>query len=443
MVSRSKLKQDLIKNSLQKKYRNTKVLEDEFMKFCLTQSSNKEYHKQNVWQEHPDYQKLIVLQEAAKSQSIFNPFFRVYEGHPSATIKINNETYINYASYNYLGMNGHPEVSQAAINAIHMQGTSVSASRIVSGERLIHSQLESAIAEIYQADDALVFVSGYATNVSVIGYLFNHRDLVLHDEFIHNSALVGTKLSGAKRMSFPHNNLDSLQELLNQHRENYERVVILIEGLYSMDGDYPDLHRLIKIKNRYQALLMIDEAHSLGVMGKTGRGIAEHFHIAPQEIDIWMGTLSKSLASCGGYIAGSKTLIDLLRYFAPGFLYSVGMAPQVAAPALTALRIINREPERVSKLQENAGYFLSEAKKNNLNTGVATGFAVIPIIIGSSLKAAKISNDLLKFGINVQPILYPAVPERQARLRFFISCEHSFSQIDKTIESLINLLSEY
>jgi 8-amino-7-oxononanoate synthase len=388
------------------------------------------------WDLHPGYQQVRLLEEGAARFGVGNPFFKVHEGTASAHSRIAEKTVVNYASYNYLGLSGHPVVNAAAKEAIDHYGTSVSASRIVSGERPLHAQLERAIAQVYGVDDAIVMVSGHATNVTSIGHLFGPNDLVLHDEYAHNSIIQGISLSGAKRLSFPHNDLGALEQILTQQRRRAERVLVVVEGIYSMDGDYPDLPRLIEIKNRHRALLMVDEAHSFGVLGCHGMGIGEHFHLNPKDVDIWMGTLSKALAACGGYIAGASALVENLRYLAPGFLYSVGMAPPVAAAALSALQVLQAEPQRVSALQQRSRYFLEKARGIGLQTGASTGNAIVPVITGSSLRAVRLSNWLLERGIHVQPILYPAVPERQARLRFFLSSEHTLEDIDETMAVL-------
>ena len=385
---------------------------------------------------HPGYQELRILQESAARLGAANPFFRAHEGIAGAMTWIDGREYINFSSYNYLGLSGHPGVSQAAIEAIGRYGTSVSASRLVSGERPIHRQLEEALARSYGVADAIVFVSGHATNMAIIGHLFGPKDLILHDALIHNSVLQGVALSGAKRVSFPHNDWAQLDALLTQRRRLFERVLIVLEGIYSMDGDNPDLPRFVELKKRHRAFLMVDEAHSFGVMGRTGKGIREHFGLDGSDVDIWMGTLSKALASCGGYVAGEPALVEHLRYRAPGFLYSVGMAPPVAAAALAALRFIESHPERVSRLQENGQRFFELAKKAGIDVGTSEGGAIIPAVTGSSLKAARLADALFKQGINVQPIIYPAVPEKAARLRFFLSSEHKADQLVHTVDIL-------
>ncbi|MGE8304113.1 aminotransferase class I/II-fold pyridoxal phosphate-dependent enzyme [Pseudomonas sp. LAIL14HWK12:I7] len=383
--------------------------------------------------QHPGYQHLRVMQQTAQRLGLSNPFFRLHQGTAGAQTQIGEREYLNFASYNYLGYSGHPNVAEAAKAAIDRYGTSVSASRPVSGDRPLHRELEQGLARLYEVDDAVVMVSGHATNVTTIGYLFGPRDLVVHDELIHNSVLQGIQLSGARRLSFAHNDWQALDRLLSEQRQHFERVLVVVEGIYSMDGDYPELPRFVDIKRKHKAFLMVDEAHSLGVMGATGKGIREHFGLAGDDVDIWMGTLSKTLASCGGYIAGSTALIEHLKFLAPGFLYSVGMPPAVAASALAALQLLAADNERVAQVQARGELFLRLAREAGLDTATSTGLAVIPVITGSSFKAGRLSSALFERGINAQPIVYPAVPEQAARVRFFVSCEHTPEQIQHTV----------
>lgn len=387
--------------------------------------------------QHPGYKQMQIIHKGAEQLGIINPFFRVHESVAGATTRIEGKEFLNFASYNYLGLSGDIRVSNAAKQAIDCYGTSVSASRLVSGERPIHHELEAALADSYEVDDAVVLVSGHATNVTTIGYLFGNKDLIIHDELAHNSILMGAQLSGARRLSLPHNDYKALDKILTEQRRNYERVLVVIEGLYSMDGDYPDLPEFISIKQKHRTFLMVDEAHSFGVMGAHGLGIREHFGVDGKEVDIWMGTLSKALAGCGGFIAGESALIEHIKFLVPGFLYSVGSPPQVIAPCLEALKIIRREPERVQRLQLLSKYFLEKAKAVGIDTGHSQGIAIIAAITGSSQRAARLSIALYGRGINVQPIMYPVVPEKSARLRFFLSSDHTEAQIDKTIETLM------
>lgn len=382
---------------------------------------------------HPGYEKMHVHKAAADRLGLRNPFFIAHDGVAGAVTRIDGREYINFSSYNYLGLSGHPAVNKAAKDAIDRYGTSASASRLVAGERPIQRELEEALAELYEVEDCIVFVSGHATNVSTIGHLFGPKDMVIHDSLIHNSVLEGIKLSGSARRSFPHNDTVALDAILAEIRGQFERVLIVVEGHYSMDGDIPDLPALIDIKRRHKAFLMVDEAHALGVLGATGKGLHEHFGVAGKEVDIWMGTLSKTLAGCGGYIAGERALVEHLKYAAPGFVYSVGISPPLAAASLAALRIMLKEPERVARLQENGRLFLKLAKESGLDIGTSQGFSIVPTITGSSLKAVRTSNRLFERGSNVQPVIYPAVEEKAARLRFFLSCLHTESQINKAV----------
>lgn len=211
------------------------------------------------------------------------------------------------------------------------------------------------------AEDAVVYVGGHSTNESTIGHLFGPGDLILHDALSHNSILQGSILSGARRRPFAHNDWQAADEILTKCRHEYRRILLIIEGVYSMDGDIPDLPRFIDVKRRHRVLLMIDEAHSMGVLGATGRGIGEHFGINRADVDIWMGTLSKSFGSCGGYIAGTKALVEYLKYTSPGFVYSVGLSPPNAAAALASIRLLEAEPERVVRLRHRSRLFLELA----------------------------------------------------------------------------------
>ena len=349
--------------------------------------------------EHPQLLKLRTMQSLASTFNVGDPFFKEHDFVTGTVTHINGREYINYSSYNYLGMNGSAEVNDAVIEAIKKHGTSVGASRLVAGERPFQRDLEKKLAEIYETDDAIVFVSGHATNVNVISTLFGPKDLIIYDALVHNSIIEGIKLSGAPHFPYLHNDPASLENLLVKNRRNYERVLIVTEGLFSMDGDIPDLPKLIDLKKRYSCFLMIDEAHSLGVLGNTGKGIYEHYNVNPHDVDLWMGTLSKTLASCGGYIAANRDIVDILKYNAPGFVFSVGLSAPMATAALTSL------------------------------------------ITGSSRKAVSLSSALFNQGINVQPIIHPAVEEQQARLRFFITSEHTEEQILKTCEAVASLLA--
>ena len=371
-----------------------------------------------------------------RNAGLKNPYFSVHEGKTTDKTTIDGRELISWSSYNYLGMSGDPVVTTAAKDALDRFGTSVSASRLVSGEKTIHQELERAFADFIGTEDAVTMVGGHATNETVIGHIVGPGDLVLHDAFAHNSLLQGAILSGARRRPFPHNDYQTAETMLAELRSQYRRVLVVIEGIYSMDGDFADLPQFISLAKQHKSLLMVDEAHSLGVMGPTGRGIGEYYGVDPKDVDIWMATLSKAFGSCGGLIAGSSTLIQWLKYTVPGFVYSIGLPPPAAGAALGALRLLQNEPQRVTKLQTNAKHFIDSAKKARLNTGASGGSGVVPIILGNSINSLKLSRALFERGINVQPILYPAVEEKAARLRFFITANHTTDQIEKTVTAM-------
>jgi len=354
----------------------------------------------------PEYDDIKIKRAVADIAKIDNPFYRLHEGRASQTTTIDGRTLVNFSSYDYLGLNGHPSVSAAAKKAIDDYGTSVSASRLSAGERQVHRDLEAALARLHDCEDALAFVSGHATNVSVIGSLLGPKDLILCDAVIHNSVMEGAKLSGARRILVPHGDLDALERALRLNRSRHGRVLIVVEGLYSMDGDMPDLPALVALKNRYDAWLMVDEAHSVGVLGQTGRGVAEEQGVAGSDVDIWMGTLSKTFASAGGYIAGSRALIEILKYNTPGFVFSVGLAPPVAAAALAAHDLMLAEPWRLRQLRDNGSRFLQAARARGLSTGASAGAAIVPVIIGNSPDAVVLSERLLGRGFNIFPAIF-------------------------------------
>ncbi len=386
----------------------------------------------------PEVVKMAELLAGFDVLGIPNPYFGAYEGKVRDTAQLNGRELINFSSYNYLGMAGDPEVSRAAQEAIGRYGTSASASRLVSGERPIHRELEAMIQSFIGTEAAIALVGGHSTNESVLGHMFGPGDMILHDSLSHNSIVEGAKLSGARRRPFPHNDWRAAEEILANHRSEYRRVCIVIEGVYSMDGDIADLPAFIELKKRHHCLLYIDEAHSLGVLGAHGRGIGEHFGVNPRDVDFWMGTLSKTLGNVGGYIASTRALVQYLKYTTPGFVFAASLPPPAAAGALRALQLIEDEPERVAKLHENSRLFLNGARQAGLNTGLSHGTAVVPVITGNSHAALLLSHALRNEGINVQPILHPAVEERAARLRFFISSAHSTEQIRYTLDKLID-----
>ena len=376
------------------------------------------------------------------SAGLANPFLIPNEAVSGRTARIAGRDVVSFASFDYLGLAGHPDVTRAAKEAIDRFGCSASASRMVGGNTSILDELDAALAAFVGTERAVVFPCGYGTNASVFGHLCGAGDLILYDELAHNSIVQGTAGSAAGKRPFRHNDHMQLDGLLRDLRPKYRRVVVAIEGVYSMDGDFPDLPRFIEVKNRHDALLYVDEAHSIGTMGPGGRGICEHFGVDPADGDLWMGTISKALGSGGGYLAGSERLIRWLGCTTPAFVFSTACSPPNTAAALEAIRVIGRESWRVTRLRERAELFLKLALDAGLDTGPSHDTPVIPVILGSSSRAIRVSQGLLDRGINARPILYPAVRESAARVRFFLTCEHSEEQIVQAVEAIAETVAE-
>ncbi|HPR79377.1 MAG TPA: aminotransferase class I/II-fold pyridoxal phosphate-dependent enzyme, partial [Candidatus Limiplasma sp.] len=349
---------------------------------------------------------------------------------------------LNFGSYNYVGMSGRHEVMEAAKAAIDKYGTSASGSRLLAGEKKIHEELEKEIAEWKHAEDCLVLVGGHSTNVTVVGNFCGKNDLIVYDALAHNSIEQGCRLSRATSKPFPHNDPDALESILRTQRNRYAKVLIVIEGAYSMDGDIANVPAFVALKKKYGCFLMVDEAHSACVIGETGGGVDEYFGLEPTDIDIKMGTLSKGMGACGGYLAGSRMLIEYLRYNLPGFVFSVGISPPLAAAALESVRQLRHNPQIMADMRRNIDCFVAEAKKRHLDICLAGHTAVIPVLIGSDEDAFLLSNKLRERGVFVPPAVYPAVPKNKARLRFCVISEHKPEQIVEALDKLVELAGE-
>lgn len=349
---------------------------------------------------------------------------------------------VSFANYDYLGLAQDERVKQAACAAAMELGVGASASRLVGGEREIHGAMERDIAEFLGAEDALALVSGYMANLTFVGHLMTKRDLILVDEFSHNSIMVGTEVSRATIDQFPHNDADALEEMLRARRGAYERVLVIVEGLYSMDGDIPDLPRLLALKEQYGAWLMVDEAHSIGVLGPTGRGLSEHFGVDPNAVDFIIGTLSKTFISVGGFIVGRREVLDWLRFTLPGFVYSVGLPPMIAAAVRAVIGILREEPWRVARLRRNSELFVAEARERGLDVGTAAGAGVVPILFDDLQKCMATAGRLLEAGYYAPPIVQVGVPRDKPRIRCFISAAHGHDDIVGMLDSLAAIVRQ-
>jgi 7-keto-8-aminopelargonate synthetase-like enzyme len=362
-------------------------------------------------------------------------------GHPwfvpldelKASVEARGGALVSFANYDYLGLAGHDSIHAAAAGALDRLGTGALGSRLVGGERLLHTEFERAMAQFVGAESCLTLVSGYLTNISVISHVLGTKDLLIIDELCHNSIYCGAKSTKAELMTFRHNDLEHLDELLRTHRSAHRNCLVVVEGLYSMDGDLPDLPGLIALKHRHQCWLLVDEAHSIGVLGERGRGISEHFGTDPGEIDLIVGTLSKTFVSCGGFLCARQEIIDWLRFTLAGFVYSVGQSPIITASARAALDVVINEPQRIAKLKRNSEHFLRCAREAGLNTATAIGRGVVPILFDDMRETMAKSAQLLEANIYAPPIVHVGVPKDAPRIRFFISARHEFADIERTI----------
>lgn len=364
-----------------------------------------------------------------------NPWFARVDELRTA-VEARGERFVSFGNYDYLGLSHHPAVRAAAVSAIEREGVGVNGSRLVGGERRFHGEFEEDLARFVGTDAAITLVSGYLTNQSLIPHLLAGDDLLVVDEYAHNSIAMGARSTRAAVRTFRHNDLDHLDAVLKEVRASHRKCLIVVESLYSMDGDWVDLPRLLDLRDRHDGWLLIDEAHSFGVMGATGRGICEHFGEDPTRVDLIVGTLSKSLASSGGFVCSHGLAVEWLRFTLPGFVYSVGLSPAVTAAAHTALRTIVAEPERTARLQANSEMFLAKAQAAGLSTGRAMGRGIVPVLFDDFPTTLAKAKQLLEAGIYAPPVVQVGVPQDAPRIRFFLSADHEEADIDRTIAVL-------
>jgi 8-amino-7-oxononanoate synthase len=364
-----------------------------------------------------------------------NPFFLPLD-RLKATAGRDGTPFVSFANYDYLSLADHSAIKDAAHSTLDRIGVGALGSRLVGGERLIHAEFEEELAKFLGVDSCLTLVSGYLTNLTTISHLMGRRDLILYDELSHNSIVAGVTASKAAAIAFRHNDMEHLQSILKESRSSHHNCLIVAESLYSMDGDIANLPELLALKDSFGCWLLVDEAHSIGVLGKNGRGLSEHFGEDPKRTDIIIGTLSKTFASCGGFVCAQQQVLEWMRYTLPGFVYSVGLPPVIAAASQAALKLIAAEPQRVAALQANGRYFLDKARQAHLPTGGAEGHAIVPVLFPDMKTAIEGSDFLLKKGIYAPPISHQGVSNGMPRIRFFISAAHTAVDIDRTISAL-------
>lgn len=342
---------------------------------------------------------------------------------------------IMLGSYSYLGLIRHPAIDQAAKRAVDQYGTGTHGVRLLAGTLTIHNELEDRLAAFKKADAAITFSSGYVANLATISGLLRRNDVVICDKLNHASIVDGCLLSQANFRRFRHNDMEHLERRL-QEAQDAGRVLVIVDAVFSMDGDVINLPEVSRLCKEYGAYLMVDEAHSIGVLGKTGHGIEEHFDMPPDAVDIKMGTLSKTIPSAGGYVAGNDDLIKFLRHEARGFVFSAALPPPSAAAACAALDVIESEPQRVRDLQRNFRHFSGALRQAGFDL-LESETAILPVMCYDLEKAVMLAHYCQQRGIFVQAVVAPVVPEGLSRLRATVSASHTLEDLDYCVQTLV------
>jgi len=343
-------------------------------------------------------------------------------------------TMIMMGSNSYLGLNDHPKVKEAAIKAVEKYGTGAGSPPHFSGYYDVHRELEKNLARLKGSEDAIIYPSGYATNVGILSCFLSPKDTIILDKLSHASIIDGALLSGAKLTTFLHNNLESLERVLKKTMNNNGDRLVVVEGVYSMDGDIAPLDKIYELTQKYKAKLMVDEAHATGVLGKTGRGSTEHYNLEGK-IDLVMGTFSKSLGGIGGFVAAKKSVVEYMRYYSRAYLFAASPTPPQVAAQNAALEILMNDSSHHKKLWENIKYFHGELKKNSFDIGNAET-AITPVVIGNSEKMRHVAKFMHENNVFVNPVPYPAVAKKQDRLRLSVSAVHTKEDLKTVIETL-------
>lgn len=378
-----------------------------------------------------NYKEGSALYDAkiAEEQGLY-PFFLPFEETEGTEVVYKGRRIIMLGSNNYLGLTHHPKVKEAAKKAIDEYGTSATGSRFMNGTLKIHRELEDALGEFLNKESVIVFSTGYQTNLGTISALLSPKDYAVMDKEDHASIVDGWNMSHAKFARFNHNDVKSLENVLAKIPEDVGKLII-IDGVYSMAGDIAPLPEIVELKKKYGARLMVDDAHSIGVLGKNGRGTANHFGLE-RDVDLIMGTFSKSFASLGGFIAGDKEVIDYIKHYARPFIFSAAMTPASAAAALAALKVMQEEPERIEHLWSIANRMRKGLKELGFDIG-GSNTPIIPVYIRDKWKTVMIWKELLDLGVYVNPVFPPAVQPNDSLLRTSYIATHTEEQIDKAL----------
>jgi 8-amino-7-oxononanoate synthase len=361
------------------------------------------------------------------------PYFREIESDQDTVVTIKGKKVLMFGSNSYLGLTNHPKIKEAAKKAIDKYGTGCAGSRFLNGTLDIHIKLEERLAGLVEKEGALCYSTGFQVNLGVVSVLTGRNDFLLLDELDHASIIEGSRLSFSKVLKFAHNDMNELEKKL-KHCAHDSIKLIVVDGIFSMEGDIIKLPELIKLAEKYDATVMVDDAHSLGVLGNNGSGTASHFGLT-DKVDLIMGTFSKSFASLGGFIASDKDTINYIKHNSRSLIFSASMTPASAAAVLAAIDIMVSEPQRIQNLWDVTNYALKGFKSMGFDTGKSES-PIIPLFIRDDIKALKLTHILLDEGIFVNPVVTPAVPKEDSLIRFSLMATHTNKQVDEAVEKI-------
>jgi len=378
------------------------------------------------------FQKCIDYKDAdaVRSHGVY-PYFRMIASGQDPVVTMNGQRVIMLGSNNYLGLTNHPEVKQAAATALESYGTGTAGSRFLNGTLEIHVELEEKLAQFMGRDAAVTFSTGYQVNLGVISGLIGRKDVVILDNLDHACIIDGARLSFGRVLKYPHNDMASLEERLRSV-ENDRSKMIVVDGVFSMEGDLADLPRIVELKKEFNARLMVDDAHGVGVMGEHGRGTAEHFGLEA-EADLVMGTFSKSLAAVGGFVVGDSKVIDYIKHNSRSLMFSAAPPPASVATVIKAIEIIEREPERRQRLWEHTAYMKREFSTMGFDTGDSAS-PVIPLVVGEDMAAFIMTKRLQEEGVFANPVVSPGVPVGRALMRTSYMATHTREHLDSALD---------
>ncbi len=382
--------------------------------------------------------KAYTLPQQIQQMGLY-PFFRTIESEQDTVVKIDGKDVMMFGSNSYLGLTNHPKLKEASIKAIEKYGSGCAGSRFLNGTLDIHLELEEKLARYVGKPGALVFSTGYQVNLGVISSIPGRHDYLILDDLDHACIIDGARLSFAKVMKYSHNDMESLEKALGRCELDKIKLII-IDGVFSMEGDIAKLPEIVKLAEKYNANIMVDDAHGLGVLGKNGCGTADHFGLT-DKVDLIMGTFSKSLASIGGFIAADLDTINYLKHNARSLIFSASIAPANAASVIAAVDLIQEEPERIQRLWDNTHYAMAALKKAGFDTGHSVT-PIIPILIRDDYKTFQLTKLALERGLFVNPVVSPAVPSSSSLIRYSLMATHTLAQIDQSVEILSQIATE-